>query len=131
MTRHRLILAIALSAGSPAVLAQSFEQTPGMTVVMDPGALPAPFATPSVSNGPQSTALPAVPRLRVPTGFTATLFAQGLNNARSMRIAANGDVFLAQSNAGRITVLRDTNGDGRADITSTFAQGFDYMLTFR
>ena len=108
------------------MLAQSFEQTPGMTVVLDPGALPAPFATPSVSNGPQSTSLPPVPRLRVPTGFTATVFAQGLNNARSMRIAANGDVFLAQSNAGRITVLRDTNGDGRADVTSTFAQGFDY-----
>lgn len=118
-------VSLAVCGNAPA-WGQSFEQTPGMVLAIDLGALPAPFATPNVSNGAQSVSLPPVPQLRVPAGFTANIYAQGLAHARSMRIAANGDVFLAQSNAGRITLLRDTDGDGRADVTTTFTQGFDY-----
>jgi glucose/arabinose dehydrogenase len=120
-----LIAAVAapLCAGARA---QSFEQTPGTVITINLQALPAPFATPSVSNSSQSVPLPPLPNLRVPPGFAVNLFAQGLSHARSMRIAPNGDVFLAQSGTGRITVLRDSDGDGRADVNTTFAQGFRF-----
>jgi glucose/arabinose dehydrogenase len=40
-----------------------------------------------------------------------------------MALAPNGDVFLADSSAGTIWVLRDTNGDGIADARWPFATG--------
>ncbi|MSO64884.1 MAG: hypothetical protein EXQ85_03620 [Alphaproteobacteria bacterium] len=42
-------------------------------------------------------------------------------------IAGNGDVFLAEPGAARITLLRDSDGDGdgRADMVTTFADGLD------
>ncbi|HIJ63881.1 MAG TPA: sorbosone dehydrogenase, partial [Rhodospirillaceae bacterium] len=36
----------------------------------------------------------------------------------------NGDVFVAEPAVGRITLLRDSDGGGRADVRSTFAEGF-------
>jgi glucose/arabinose dehydrogenase len=64
--------------------------------------------------------------LLVPPGFKAGIFADGLDQPRWMAIAPNGDVFLAESNAGKITVLRDLDGDGRADLKRPFAIGFDH-----
>jgi glucose/arabinose dehydrogenase len=119
--RACLIGAACFSAGA---MAQTFEQTPGTVITIDLNALPAPYATPHTSNGSQAIPLPPLPNLRVPPGFAVNLFAQGLSHARLMRVAPNGDVFLAQSGAGRITLLRDSDGDGRADVNTTFAQGF-------
>jgi glucose/arabinose dehydrogenase len=43
---------------------------------------------------------------------------------RWLTVAPNGDVFLSEQGAGKITVLRDANGDGRAELITTFAKGF-------
>jgi glucose/arabinose dehydrogenase len=87
---------------------------------------------PSVSNAPLS--LPyrgEVPR--VPEGFTATPFATGLANPRRLLVLPNGDVFVAEQTAGYLTLLRDTNGDGRADFIERHAGGFNlpYGLAWR
>ncbi len=42
-----------------------------------------------------------------------------------MAVAPNGDVLLAESRAGKITLLRDADGDGRAEVRGTFADGLD------
>lgn len=42
----------------------------------------------------------------VPNGFEVNLFASGLSGPRIIRTAPNGDVFVAESEAGRISVLR-------------------------
>ena len=44
--------------------------------------------------------------LQVPDGFKIELFAEGLSGPRQMRVAPNGDVFVAETSAGRIRVLR-------------------------
>ncbi|MGH6894891.1 MAG: PQQ-dependent sugar dehydrogenase, partial [Dongiaceae bacterium] len=41
-------------------------------------------------------------------------------------MAPNDDVFVAESHAGRITVLRDADADGVAETRSTFVSGLDY-----
>ncbi len=87
--------------------------------------LPAPYASESANNPPRRVARPAGATLRVPPGFRATIFAAGLDHARWMTVAANGDVFLAQPNAGRITLLRDADGGGEAEMVVTFARGLD------
>lgn len=56
----------------------------------------------------------------VPDGFTVNLFAENLVHARNMVLAPNGDVFIAEPNAGRITVLRDADGNGSAEETFTY-----------
>ena len=88
--------------------------------------LPPPYATRSASNAPVRIARPEGATLNVPPGFHVNLFADGLDHPRRMAVAPNGDVFLAQSSEGRITLLRDSDGDGRADLTRTFARGHRY-----
>jgi glucose/arabinose dehydrogenase len=62
-------------------------------------------------------------QLRVPQGFTVGVFAQDLENPRSIEVAPNGDVYVAEREAGRVRLLRDTNGDGRADVSRVVADG--------
>ena len=86
--------------------------------------LPPPYATPASAER-SVKAQPADPgRLELPPGFHANIFANGLTNARWLQIAANGDVFLAEADAGKITLLRDERGNGTAGMRTTFAEGF-------
>lgn len=83
--------------------------------------LPEPYATKSVDNGPKIVKRPEGAWPKAPAGFKVNLFAEGLKNPRQMAIAPNGDVFIAESRADRVRVLRDTDGDGKADKTEIFA----------
>ncbi|MGX4643874.1 YbhB/YbcL family Raf kinase inhibitor-like protein [Massilia sp. SYSU DXS3249] len=53
--------------------------------------------------------------IKAPPGFTVTPFATGLKNARILAVAPNGDVYLSRRDQGDVLLLRDANGDGRAD----------------
>jgi len=44
-----------------------------------------------------------------------TAFATGLKNARILAVAPNGDVYVSRRDQGDVLLLRDANGDGRAD----------------
>jgi glucose/arabinose dehydrogenase len=85
--------------------------------------LPQPYATPSAENGPDVVARPSDAWPKAPAGFKVELYAEGLDNPRLMRTAPNGDVFLAESNAGRIRVLRGITGDGKAELSAVFVSG--------
>jgi glucose/arabinose dehydrogenase len=61
-----------------------------------------------------------------PKGFSVTIFATRVGNARWLRVAPNGDVFMASSGDGRIVLLRDADGDGVAETVTTFAGGFKF-----
>ena len=69
--------------------------------------LPEPFATPSTRNQSQVVAKPAGVELKVPSGFSVSVFADNMPQARMMVWAPNGDLFVARSRAGVIDVLRD------------------------
>ena len=86
--------------------------------------LPAPFASMSVTNHPQVLVeRPADAKLRVPQGYAVNVFQDQLPTGRWMAIAPNGDVFVAQMAMNQITVLRDTNQDGKADQQTVWASG--------
>jgi glucose/arabinose dehydrogenase len=82
-----------------------------------------PFATPSARNNVTVVAKPDAAQLRVPAGFIVSVFAENLQGPRTMLYAPNGDLFVAQSRAGSVVILRDTNNDGVADTRFTYAQG--------
>jgi glucose/arabinose dehydrogenase len=87
---------------------------------------------------------------KAPNGFIVEKFADGFDNPRWMLIAPNGDILVAESNsnhtfleklvapligasrsnnlqhsADRITLLRDTNSDGKPDIRETLLSGLN------
>src|SRR5215831_19895245 len=70
---------------------------------------------------------------RVPEGFKATLFASGLQHPRRLLVLPNGDVLVAEQRVGYLTLLRDENGDGKADWINRHAEGFKgpYGLAWR
>ena len=98
---------------------------PGVRRKLTPGDLPAPFETPSVDRGATLTARPDGALPRVPTGFRAALFATSLTNPRMVRTAPNGDLFVVESAANRIRVLRDGDGDGTPELVEVFAEGLN------
>ncbi len=112
---------LAVLAGDP----DGPENRPGFRFEVRPGDMPRPFATPAAGNSSRRLERPTGATLRLPPGFRANLFAENLTHPRWLAVAANGDVFLAEPAAGRITLLRDGDGDGRAEIAGTFAHGFN------
>ncbi|MGB8356314.1 MAG: PQQ-dependent sugar dehydrogenase [Chthoniobacteraceae bacterium] len=87
--------------------------------------LPPPYATRSSGNGPKVVAQPANASLSVPWGFTVRLFATGLTNPRVLRVAPNGDIFLAETAGNRIRVLRAADGADAPSENQIFADGLD------
>ena len=95
---------------------------------------------------------PAGAKPKAADGMAVTAFATGLDHPRAVYVLPNGDVLVAESDtpanpqaklgirgwiakqfrkwagadtpsANRITLLRDTDGDGRADVRSVFIKG--------
>lgn len=63
------------------------------------------------------------PGITLPAGFCATVFADHLGVARHMVVSGSGDLYVAlesRAHGGGIAVLRDTDGDGRADLQRWF-----------
>lgn len=65
--------------------------------------------------------------LTLPAGFCAVVVVDGVGPARHLAVADNGDVYVAVRNApnapGGIVALRDSNGDGKADVRERFGDG--------
>ena len=68
---------------------------------------------------------PANATLSVPTEFKVGLFAAGLSNPRLMRVAPNGDIFVAETNRNRIRVLRAADGAWAPSVNQVFVEGLD------
>lgn len=63
--------------------------------------------------------------IKLTDGFSAVVVADNLGKARHLTVHQNGDVYVALENTekgGGIVALRDTSGDGRADITERFGE---------
>jgi glucose/arabinose dehydrogenase len=87
--------------------------------------LPPPYSTGSAGNGPDVVRQPAGGVLSVPHGFAIKLFAAGFSNPRLIRVAPNGDIFIAETARNRIRVLRAADGAWAPSINQIFADGLD------
>jgi glucose/arabinose dehydrogenase len=99
------------------------QESPGVVHKITVGDLPQPYATRSVDAGSRVVPRPANAWPKAPQGFKVDLYAVGLDNPRLIRTAPNGDVFLAESDPGKIIVFRGVGADGKAKQTETFATG--------
>jgi glucose/arabinose dehydrogenase len=87
--------------------------------------LPAPFATKSSGNPPEDTKPPQGFLPTVPQDFRVNIFATDFKEPRWIAVAPNGDIFLADSGAGKIFILRDPQHTGGAQQREVFASGLD------
>src|SRR5438128_6504705 len=73
-------------------------------------------------NSPRVVGRPENAQLHVPSGFKIDLYASGFRDPRFLLTAPNGDVFVTESRANQIKVLRDSKNTGKLDVTETFAE---------
>ena len=97
------------------------KEHPGVERKVTVADLPQPYATPSANNAALVVPRPDGVWPQTLPGFKVEQFATGLENPRLMRIAPNGDIFLAESSAGKVLVFRGMGADGKAGQMETFA----------
>jgi glucose/arabinose dehydrogenase len=87
--------------------------------------LPPPFATSSAANGPKLVARPEGAWPQAPPGFQVELYAAGLDDPRAIRLAPNGDFFVAEMSAGLVRVFRGVSKTGKPNQMAVFASDLD------
>ena len=85
--------------------------------------IPAPAT--GTANPPMVVDRPAGAQLNLPPGFKIDVFADEgqFKTLRYIIEGPDGDVFAADVTANTITILRDTNNDGKVDERHVFAEG--------
>jgi glucose/arabinose dehydrogenase len=142
---HRYVITIAAMIGAAAIFSCGITQNDRTDVAYPAGVgpvdrlnLPAPFDTPSVRNTSKVIGWPQGKMPQAAPGFEVSLFADNLDNPRQAYVLPNGDILVVEAtrewpgradrpdkSANRITLFRDTNGDGRPDIRETFLTGLN------
>jgi glucose/arabinose dehydrogenase len=99
--------------------------SPGVRRKITVDDLARPYDTPSANNHPRIVRRPEGAWPKAPEGFKVTEFATQLEQPRVIVRAPNGDLFVAESRANRIRVLRDSDGDGKPEVNEIFATGLN------
>jgi glucose/arabinose dehydrogenase len=122
------------------------QQSPGVRHKITLADLPQPRPAEAVANQPNLIPRPANAWPVAPPGFKVTLYAGGdttpmqradnvehmarsggtFTMPRLIRVAPNGDLFLADSGAGELIVMRGVGPNGKAAQLATFASGLDH-----
>jgi glucose/arabinose dehydrogenase len=77
----------------------------------------------ATQNRPEVVPRPPDATPRAPAGFKVEMLATGFNQPRTIRVAPNGDAFVAESKGGRILVFRAQPGGAVAKTPEVFAEG--------
>lgn len=85
--------------------------------------LPPPYATASAREQARVVKRPDNAWPKAPEGFKVEQFAADLREPRALVTAPNGDIFVMESRANRVRVLRDADGDGKPEVSEVFASG--------
>lgn len=105
-------------------VAQQQILNPRVTYV-DPKKLPKPYSKKSIIKIPKITWPEKDDFLKVPPGFTVSRFASNLKSPRWMLVLPNADVLVTECYQNKIVLLRDADGDGRAEKQIEFITGLN------
>jgi len=95
---------------------------PGVRRKITVADLPPPDANRSASNSPTVVSRPRGAQLQVPAGFKIEEYAAGFRDPRVLLTAPNGDIFVSESRADQLKVVRDKDGDGKPETTEIFTE---------
>jgi glucose/arabinose dehydrogenase len=100
------------------------DDAPGVKRHIRPEDLPAPqVSVETVANFPDTADRPADTKPKVPDGFSIEMVASGLIGPRVIRVAPNGDLFVAESKANQVRVYRMGKDTNKPDKEEVFATG--------
>jgi glucose/arabinose dehydrogenase len=136
LVRHASMLTVALFVVASLACAQSASKSSTPSPSESPNELQhyditvADLPPPQVLKGPINSSRlipkPEDAKLILPPGFEISTYAEGnLDRPRWLALAPNGDVFVAESQGKRLSILRDSNGDGTVDQRFIFAEGLN------
>jgi glucose/arabinose dehydrogenase len=91
---------------------------PGVRRKMNVDDLPAPSSSILAINPPRVIPQPKGTQLQAPAGFKVDMYASGFRDPRFLLTAPNGDIFVSESRANQIKVIRG----GRAESIQLFAE---------
>jgi len=97
------------------------QDKPGVRRLLTPQDLPA-VSKPTESYA-EIVSMPAGAKPSVPAGFSADMVASGLAQPRVIRVAPNGDLFVADSAANTVRVFRIPAGSAKPTNNEIFASG--------
>src|SRR5690606_31540670 len=87
----------------------------------------------SAANNPEEVDVAAsLDRLQVPPGFHVSLYAEGMDEARSLALGDDGTLYVGTRGAqgappiGKVYAIPDQNGDGKGDEVITILEGLFY-----
>jgi glucose/arabinose dehydrogenase len=123
MMTYRAWIAAVLVGVLQSVFSDFRNERPGVVHRITVADLPAPYATEAVNNPPVLVPRPPDAMPQTLPGYTVAVYADGLQNPRLIRVAPNGDLFVAESEPGRLKAIRGVASGGRAETVETFATG--------
>ncbi|MDQ3951181.1 MAG: sorbosone dehydrogenase, partial [Gemmatimonadota bacterium] len=100
----------------------------GLTLIVAVACASGPRAEPAALAAARPPCLADNGGITLPRGFCAAIVADSLPRPRHLVVALNGDVFVSLLGSGQggagggFVGLRDTNGDGRADLQERFGE---------
>lgn len=97
------------------------EDAPGVRRLITPGDLP--DIGQETANVVEVVPRPTGVRPQVPKGFSVEMVTSGLAQARVIRVAPNGDLFVANSSANEVRVYRVPPGSAKHAVSGVFAAG--------
>jgi glucose/arabinose dehydrogenase len=110
---------------------------PGVRTHIRPSDVPAPVSgkdpEASIATNAKVVAPPSGAVLKVPDGFAVQVFAKGFKQPRTLRMAPNGDIFLAETGTGRVLVFGGTGAGSVPAKPEVFADNLDrpYGIAFQ
>ncbi|WP_373087205.1 sorbosone dehydrogenase family protein [Sneathiella sp.] len=126
MKYPRLVsMLLAATTGLMALNAAADSNKVGAEITIRASDLPAPYATPMAALQSRVVSTNKEGELNLPPMFHVKPFRRNLTNARWLLALKNGDVLLAQPRAGEVTLLRDADGDGIAEIEKPLVVDLD------
>jgi glucose/arabinose dehydrogenase len=106
-----------------AAFGDAMSDHPGTRRLITAADLPAPYATASSDNGATLIERPKDAWPQAPAGFEVQLYAEELKQPRKIITAPNGDLFIAESEANRVSVYRGVDDKGHPKQQSIFVTG--------
>ena len=100
-------------------------EVPGTRYKVTLADLPQPKPEESVDSGRGLITRPDDAWPKAPAGFKVSMYQTGLDNPRLIRFAPNGDLFLAESESGKIRIFRGVDANGKPAQATVFASGLN------
>jgi glucose/arabinose dehydrogenase len=107
----------------PAAFGDWRQDKPGVRRLLTPQDLPPPAPNQSAANFPETAPMPPGAKPTVPSGFSVEMVASGLKSPRTIRVAPNGDLFVAETKSNTVRAYRMPAANAKLSGGEVFASG--------